>query len=199
MKYLRLLIPIILIFVLNGCASPFIKVDQPNTPFERPGYTIYSPEGEGWLFVEGDQPGQHALTFLQPQESKTHTIYANVEEIPSYASFETPQEFQSYFQKGMQIGFDPRRYKIVEEENILDRKFGEFSISHYSSIEDHGAAQFSDSPYLLMKTAGYYFIHPHKSNLIINVIYSERGKPNELGVNFKAKAKAFSNCLRLKD
>lgn len=198
MKFLIQSILFIFIIILTGCASPFMKIDQPSTPFDRPGYTIYSPQGQGWLFIEGDQPGKHALTFLQPQKSKTHTLYANVEEIPSYANFETPQEFQSYFQKGMQVGFDPRRYKIVEEENKLNNRFGDFSVSHYSSLEDHGAAQFSDFPYLLMKTSGYYFIHPHKENLIINVIYSERGKPGELDDNFKEKAKSFTNGLNLK-
>ncbi len=200
MKYYRF--PVLMAaLLLIGCApSRIVKIEQANTPFERPSYTIYSPQGEGWLFLEADQPGEHTLIFGLPQKSKTHTIYAKVSEIPSSANFETPQELQSFFKKIMiEVGFDPRRYKIVKEESRLENKFGDFAVLHYSLVEDHGAVQRSDNaPYLLMETFGYYFIHPHKKNQIINVFYSERGTPGELDDHFKEKAMAFINGLNLK-
>ncbi len=167
-------------------------------PFERPGYRIYSPEGEGWLFVESDQLGQYNMVFGLPQKSRTHTLYARIVEVPSDATFDSPKDFQSFIQKQNKIGSDPHRYKIVKEEYQFDSKFGDYSISHYSLVEDHGAYQLDDAPYLLMETMYYKFIHPHNKKHIISVIYSERGKPNELDGHFKEKAKAFIYGLNLK-
>jgi len=192
---------IIIALLLIGCApSRIVKIEKSHTPFERPSYTVYSPQGEGWLFFEGDQIGEHVIIFGLPQKSKTHTLYAKVSETPSSANFDTPKEFQSFFKKIMiEVGFDPRRYKIVKEENKLESKFGDFSVLHYSLVEDHGAAQCSDdAPYLLMETFGYYFIHPHKKNKIVNIIYSERGKQGELDERFIEKATAFINDFNLK-
>jgi hypothetical protein len=185
----------IFLLVLTGCASHILK---PNTPFERPTYTIYSPQGEGWLFLEGDQSGQHRLLFGLPQKSETYTLFASVTETPSEANFNTPQEFQSFIQKQNQIGVDHRRYKIVEEELNLDNKFGDYSVSHYSLVEDHGARQLNDAPYLLMRTLSYYFIHPYYKKQLINVVYSERGKQGELDAKFREKGLVFINGLNLK-
>ena len=63
---------IIYLLALTGCASHVIK---PNTPFERPTYTIYSPQGEGWLFFEGDQSGKHNLLFrVAPKIKNIHPL-----------------------------------------------------------------------------------------------------------------------------
>jgi hypothetical protein len=198
MKRLSFIITMIIyLLALTGCVSHVIK---PNTPFERPAYTIYSPQGEGWLFFEGDQSGVHNLLFGLPQKSRTNTIYANVQETPSDAIFSTPQEFQSFIQKQNQVGIDHRRYNIVEEELNLDNKFGDFSVSYYTLVEDHGARQLSisDTPYLLMKTWMYYFIHPSHNKQIISLIYSERGKQGELDEKFREKAQMFFDGLHLK-
>ena len=65
--------------------------------------------------------------------------------------------------------------------------------------EDHGARQYSDAPYLIMESLGYYFIHPYDKNLIINVYRSERRKPGELDKAFKDKALQFIDGLKLKN
>lgn len=196
-RLLFTIIMMIFLSLLTGCVSRIVK---PNTPFERPTYTVYSPQSEGWLFFEGDQPGEHRLFFGfgSPQKSKTYTLFASVAEISSDANFNSPQEFESFIQKKDQIGFDHRRFKIVQQELNLDNKFGDYSVLHYSLVEDHGAYQFSDAPYLLTKTLCYYFIHPYHNKQIISVIYSERGKESELDERFREKAQVFFNGLNLK-
>ena len=201
MKYFRIPFILILVFAIIGCASSsYVKVKQGKTPYYRPGFTVLSPQGDGWVFNETDRIGQHDLFFGFPQTSRTHTLYARIVETPSNATFTTPEEFRTYIQRLTQIGIDQRRYKIVKEDIKLDNKFGEYSVSNYSVIEDHGARQLSgtDVPYLLMETFNYTFIHPYNKKLIISVIYSQRGKSDELDKDFMEKAKAFIDGIELK-
>ncbi len=198
MKRYQFTVIIMFLFSLSGCASHFVKIEKPNTPFERPSYTIYSPQGDGWIFYEKDEIGQHYLFLGLPQNTRTHTLYAKIEEIPSTAKFDTLQQFQSFFKNMIEVGFDPRRYKIIEEKIEPNNKFGDLSLTYYSLIEDHGAAYLGDAPYLVMETLNYVFIHPYKKTQLINVFYSERGKSGELDKNFREKAEAFISGLKLK-
>jgi hypothetical protein len=198
MKYYRFAVILIVLFSFIGCTSRFVTIEKPNTPFERPGYTVHSPQGEGWKFFESDQIGQHVLFFGLPMNSRTHSLYANVTEIPSTAKFNTPREFQSFFDNMTKTGFDSRRYKMVDEKTEPYNKFGDFSFIYYSLVEDHGAKNSDDVPYLLLESVCYYFIHPYNKDQLINVIYSERAKPGELDKNFREKAKAFVEGLQLK-
>lgn len=199
MKILRLAILFCLIFALTGCASRIVKIERPNTPFERSGYTILSPQGDGWLFWEYDDTGQHVLSFNKPQKEIDHTLYANVKEVHSRANFEKPEDFLNFFKKAMQVGFDPRRFNVLEEEIKLENKFGKFTIAHYSKIEDHGAVQRSDVPYLIMEIKSCYFVHPFMENVIVDVTYSERARRSDLNPNFKQNAMDFINGLKIKE
>lgn len=198
MKFVRLPILFSIILALTGCASRIVEIEQPNTPFERPGYTIYSPQDDGWLFLEFDDTGKHILSFNRPQKEVDHTLYANVEEVHSRANFENPEDFLTFFKNAMQVGYDPRRFNTIEEEIKLENKFGDFTIFHYSKIEDHSAVQRSGVPFLVMETNGYYFVHPSIENLIVNVTYSERAKDGDLDSNFKKNAMDFINGLKVK-
>jgi hypothetical protein len=190
----------LLIFIVfsTGCGPQFIRMEKPNTPIERPTYTILSPHGDGWLFHEEDAASQHALFFHLLPKSTSHTIYANVIEVPSYAKFKTPDEFLSFIKNQEQVGFNYKRFSIIDEDMKLDNRFGDYSVLHYSKIEDHGAANPGKYPYLIMETYTYFFIHPHAKNLMIMTSYSERGGIDELDKDFKAKAILFMEGLRFK-
>jgi len=198
MNFFKNAILFIFLLILAGCASPIVRIENPNTPFERPGYTINSPSEDGWLFLEYDDTGKHVLAFNKPQKERDHTLYASVEEVYANATFKTPQEFLKFFETAKQMGSDPRRFKIIEEEIKIDNKFGEFSVSHYSKAEDHAANQRSNVPFLIMETYAYSIIHPSIENIMINIIYSERGIGGDLDANFKKSATSFINGLKIK-
>lgn len=198
MNFFKKAILLTLLFALTGCASPVIKLENPNTPFERPGYTMYSPPEDGWLFIEFDNTGNHVLAFNKPQEERDHTLYASVEEVYANATFQTPEEFLKFYETAKQMGSDPRRFEIIEEEIKLDNRFGEFSVSHYSKVEDHAAQQRTNTPFLMMESYAYSIIHPKLENKVINITYSERAISGDVDANFKENAMKFINGFKIK-
>ena len=201
MKFFKLMTVLLLVLFVTSCASSLVNIEKENTPFERPSYIIFSPAGDGWKLDEFDISGGHSLVFGLPDltlKSRTHTLYTRVDEIYSYAKFDSPEDFLSFFRKGQLIGEDPRRFNTIESVSKLDEKFGDYSISYYMKAEDHGA-RYRDAPYLIIESLGYYFIHPYAKNLIVNVYRSERGKPDELDKSFKDKALQFIDGLKLKN
>lgn len=193
--------PVLLFFILllTGCASRFTRIEQPNTTFERPGYTVQSPKEDGWVYAEYENPGEHVILFGKPPTEVDHTLYASVKEIPLFARFEKPEDFFAFQQKASKVGNDPRRFNYLDEQLTLEHTFGDFTVAYYVKAEDHGAVQSSGVPFLLMETYAYYFIHPTIPNLMVVVIYSERAKAGELPHDFKRSALEFINGIKLKN
>jgi hypothetical protein len=199
MKLLRKPILLVFVLLLTGCASRFTRIEQPNTPFERPGYTVHSPKQDGWVYAKYENPGEHVILFGKPLKEVDHTLYASVKEIPSFAKFEKPEDFLDFQKKASKIGNDPRRFNYLDEQLTLEHTFGDFTVAYYVKAEDHGAVQRSGAPFLVMETCAYYFIHPTIPNLMVNIIYSERAKNGELPDNFKRTALEFVNGIKLKN
>ena len=178
--------------------SQYARIDRPGTPFERPDYKVLSPPGERWVFTERDDAKGHHLFFAQdPRRSSTYSLYAMISDSPSVITFSTPQEFLFMYRKMADMTNDPRRTKVVKSEVTPDKKFGDYSVLHYSSVEDHRAANRGNAPYLLTQALTYCFIHP-RSKQVISVTYSERGLPAEMDEKFVEKAKAFADGLTIK-
>jgi hypothetical protein len=91
-----------------------------------------------------------------------------------------------------------KRYKILSEESHLDNRFGKYCIRYYIETEDHGAANKEGEEPLIMRIYGYRFFHPIKKNVLIDIAYSERGKPQELDRFFKKTADVFFEGFSVK-
>ncbi len=179
----------------TGCLPNYIKkVDDPNIPISRPGYTILPP-GEEWIYTEQGQTGEYILSFGKPNVSKTFSEVATVTEIYSYTVYESPEDFLSFTKKSMLFAMDPRRFNTLEESITLSDKFGPYCIEFYSKVEDHGARNAFGVPYLIMESMGYHFLHPTIEGLIINIGYSQRGLAEELSQGFKIVSNKFFDGL----
>src|SRR5262249_26248031 len=108
-------------------------------------------------------------------------------------SFDSPQEFLDFTKKGLESDTDPRLIQAREKEIELDDKFGTYTVKRYQKSEHK-----IDNEVLLTETYSYIFIHPNFSNVAIGVVYSERGKPDEIDPNFKDIAQKFMDGLKLK-
>ena len=54
---------LVFILFLSGCATPNLKkVESPFTPYDRPGFSILSPTGDNWSFIE--QTGQNSFSLV---------------------------------------------------------------------------------------------------------------------------------------
>lgn len=194
----NIIIVFLIINVLGGC-TPFIKkVTQYDVPFERPGYSILPPQGEDWYYTERGQVGEYVLTYMKRFKSRTHTLFASITETHQSTKFNDKEEYLSFMTKIIQMGMDPRRFNVLEEQIVLDKKFGPFCIRYYSKVEDHTKVA-GNLPFLTMETYGYYFVHPRKDQLMLAIIYSERGDEDELDQSFKELAMGFIDGLKLKE
>jgi len=159
---------------------------------------VQPPAGDGWFYIDQEQVGRFDLVFGKKLDSSTHTLSALVVEIHSYAKFENPEEFLNYVKKSKELDADPRRFKIIENNIILDPKFGDYSVKYSAVSEDHGAANKGDDEFLTLKLYGYIFIHPNIENVIIDISYSERGRTAEINPDFSKVANRFIDGMQLK-
>src|SRR5262245_24033714 len=176
-------------------AQAMKEVRDPNLSVERPSYSITAPLGSDWFYVgSGENNGVFEITYFKKSDSNTHTLFAKVSEFHgSVSSGDNPQEFLDVIKKAFELDTDPRLIQVREKEIELDDKFGSYSVRRYTKAEYNIGHEF-----LLTETYSYTFIHPNFSNLSIGVVYSERGKPDEIDPNFKYIAQKFIDGLRLK-
>lgn len=189
---------LLLLILLVGCASTLKHVKDPSKSFERRGYSILPPAGDGWYYVDQEEAGIFNLAFGKKTDSSTHTFSGLVVEIHSDTQFENPGEFLNYIKKNKKVGSDPRRFKMFKDEFNSDPKFGDYCVKYSAVSEDHGATNKGNDPFLVFKLYGYIFIHPNYENEIIDISYSERGKVSEIDPDFEIAAKKFIEGMKLK-
>jgi len=173
------------------------NVTDPNVSFDKGTYTILPPRGEGWMYMEGGQNGSFDIVFAKRGTSSTHTFVAKTSKIYSSATFATRDEFFKFAKLSLNMDIDPRRFKMIEEKIELSDKFGPYSFFKYGVAEDNNAANANGSV-LILKVYGYGFIHPSDKALMVDIMYSERGKSDEIDPAFENKAKAFIDGFSVK-
>jgi hypothetical protein len=159
-------------------------------------FSILSPKGDQWYWNNTYRKGFNVMIFTKEGKSKTLTYVAQVTEFyDTDRSFSSPKAFLDHYSKKVAEG---KRYKILSEESHLDNRFGKYCIRYYIETEDHGAANKEGEEPLIMRIYGYRFFHPIKKNVLIDIAYSERGKPQELDRFFKKTADVFFEGFSVK-
>ncbi|MCE5264472.1 MAG: hypothetical protein LLG97_13185 [Deltaproteobacteria bacterium] len=194
MKRLGVVLVFLSIVLVSGCTPLFQKVEKPNTLFDRERYSIVSPEGDEWYL---QNTGHEFTRFYRKEASPTHTRYAEARFEEMTAKFENPEKFLVVM-KTMGQMWDPKHFSLIEEEAVLDDKFGPYSIRIHNKSEDHRAANRRDVPYLIMSTYGYYILDPNDKATMFTLTYSERGKTGELDPNLAEKAVKFFDGFAIK-
>lgn len=190
---------IVLLVILSGCASPVKQINDINIPFQRPYYSVLSPQEKDWVYLDQNQAGTYNLYFGKDTNSPTHTLVAIVTELHSSIRFDTREEFLKYVEKSKELDTDPRRFKIIKYDINLNDKFGEYCIKYYAETEDHQPANLDGNDFLVLKLYGYTFLHPYFKNVAVDISYSERGIPQEISSDFDVMAEKFLNGLVLKN
>ncbi len=199
-KLVHVAVCLSLIIGLVSCApSPLRKVDNPNIPFQRPAYSILPPAGGDWAYYSDNCEERYRLNFFKTiPDPKFHSLSAGVVETPNSAVFESPQEFEKWTKKTIEMTTNPNRLHLLEEKVQLDNKFGPFTVKYYTKVEDHKAVNRGNEPFLLLVDYGYIFIHPSNPNLIIQATYSERGRPQEIRPELDREAELFFNNIMIR-
>jgi len=198
-KLLRLTVYAALAVALSSClSSPFKKVGNPNIPFERPGYSILPPAGSGWEYYANEQDGRYKLNFFTKiPDPRFHSLAVGVIETPNSATFESPEEFKKYMKTTIEMAMSPNRLTILDKNIELDDKFGPYTVKYYTKSEDRRAVNRGSEPFLVLVDYGYVFVHPGIPKLIVQVSYSERGRPGEIRPSLKQEAQAFFEGIKI--
>lgn len=199
MKFLNIMFLILIAFLLNGClSSPFKKVTNPNTPIDRPFYTILPPPGDEWQYFTNDRGRGYDLFFGRRDSSPTHTLVATVKEIHSYAEFKDANDFLRYVELNSMMDADPRRFNLVEKRFEIKDNLGKFAAYKFATAEDRLAQNSNGKGNLLLKLLGLVVVHPQNESVILTIDYSERGAKGEIDPEFETKARQFLDGLKFK-
>jgi len=196
MTFLRIII--VLLIFLSGCISPLKQIKNPDKPFERETCSLLPPSGIGWRYIEQDQDNVYALHFSKPGITQTHAISAIFLEFKGLADFSSPEHFLNYIRHMKESDIDPWNQKILEEKWVLDGRFGDYSVHYYTVIKDYDPYRMDPKEYNISKMYGYAFVHPYFHNIIIDILYSEKGNPAEVDPQFEKTALKFIERLHLK-
>lgn len=198
MRHISFLAFLLYTLTLSACFPSHIKkVESPLIPLERSGFSILPPKGENWVYIENDGGSNFDLRFFKDVESPTYRVTAAIKERHRKLDFTRPQEFLSYIKNALNLGLDPLRFNILEQDIALNDRFGTYCVRHLIVMEDHESYHVGNNPFLMVKTIEYNFLHPSIENLIISVAYSEIGKPDEISKTFLLTSENFFRGLVL--
>lgn len=198
MIFYRFFAFVLLLFFFTGCLSPLKQIKNPNKPFESETAELLPPAGNGWRYVEQEEGDGYVLHFSRQGISQTHTVSALFFEFKKNTNFSNPKHFLNYIRQMKEADIDPWRHKVIESKWILDSRFGDYSVHYYSVVKDYDPYRMNAKEYSLSKLYGYAIVHPYFKNVIIDILYTEQGKPAEVSPQFEHDAFKYIQGLHLK-
>ena len=191
----------LLLTIILSCqsSSPYKKIENPNVPFERPGYTILPPAGADWEYYSDEMKDRYHLNFLKKiHGSDSHSLMVGLIETQNAASFENPQEFKKFMQSTVEMAMYSNKLRSLDKNIELDDKFGLYTLKYYMKAEDRRSVGSGNEAFLILANYGYVFIHPNIPKLIIQVSYSERGRPADIRPDLEQEAEIFFNGIMIR-
>ena len=89
---------------------------------------------------------------------------------------------------------DSPRFKVIEFESMVDTTLAAWCIRYRFKRADRDAV-LSRNRALLLEDFGVACLHPEKKNLVVDVGYSERGRPAELSADLRTEGESFMRSL----
>ncbi|MDB5810860.1 MAG: hypothetical protein JWN94_2982 [Betaproteobacteria bacterium] len=175
-----------------------VPITDPPLLYELDGYSVLPPPGKSWFEMQRDK--QQAL-FGKRIESPTHSFGATATSDVINEKFETREKFQEYVNKLRTAEFDPARFRVIEFDSKVDESHPAWCVRYRLKHTDRNAV-LARNRTLTVEDFGITCLHPDRTNLIIDVGYSERGRipelATELSATLRKEGEAFVRSLKLK-
>ncbi len=181
-----------------GCASMGPRRLTPEYQAIRQdlnGFSILPPQGKGWVQMP-DEP--YKLVFGKELEPG-HTFVAMVEVVESSPTWKDPEGYLKAIQAGKNADIDPRRFKVLAKEFVLDKKFGAYCLRFHLIAEDHQAEHKGAGGFAVMEAWGYGALHPQHPRWYFDVSFSERNEPGKGDPSASSAAQQFLNGFAFRD
>ena len=167
-------------------------IPSPAKPYRMDGYEIMPPQGQSWFEMKKER---HFIYFGKRLGSPTHSFIAIALSAPVDEAFESPEGFRDHVAKQLADNPGDARSKITIAAVELDPESGPFCVRYQTKTEDRGAAN-AKGKALLAETFGLSCLHTTNKNLAIDVSYTERGLPAEIGTLLRDEGEGFIRSLK---
>lgn len=155
------------------------------------GYRVLPPPGKNWFEMQRDR--QQAL-FGKKIDSPTHSFVATATSGLIDEKFETREQFREYVNKMRTAEFDAARFRVIEFDSSIDSTVEAWCVRYRFKRADKDAV-LSRNRTLLLEDYGITCLHPQKKELVVDVGYSERGRPAELSAELRKEGEAFMRSM----
>ena len=160
-----------------------VPITETTKAYAMDGYRVQPPPGKNWFEM---QRNRELALFGKRLDSTTHSFGATAISGLIDDKFETREKFQEYVNKLRTAELDAKRFRVIEFESAVDDTFPAWCVRYRLKHTDRDAA-LARNRTLLTEDIGVTCLHPNKSNLIVDVGYSERGRPAELSAEPSAE------------
>jgi hypothetical protein len=160
--------------------------------YELEGYTVLPPPGKNWFEMRRDR--RQAL-FGKKIESPTHSFAAAAVSATLGQKFENRTEFEAYVRNLKAQDVDSARYRLVEYVAEPEMPYAAWCVRYRTTAQDR-QAPYAQGTVLLLEHAGIACVHPDKTDLIVDVGFSERGRPAEFSSELRSEGESFMRSLK---
>ena len=167
-------------------------VTNPAAVYEFDGYSVGAPQGRYWFEMRRDR--QQAL-FGKKIDSRTHAFAATATSGQVPEKFASRDDFREYIDK-MRSAADGTARKVIAYDSEFDTSFAAWCVKYRLKSEDRGAP-YAQGRALLQEDSGIACLHPQSPDLVVDVGYSERGRPGEMSADLRAEGEGFMRSLKL--
>lgn len=166
--------------------------------YELEGYSVLPPPGKSWFEMQRDK---QQVLFGKRVESPTHSFGATATSDVIIDKFETREQFQEYVNRLRTADFDATRFKVIEFQSSVDATFPGWCVRYHLKHTDRNAV-LARNRTLLVEDFGITCLHPEKNDLVVDVGYSERGRPaelkSELSAGMRKEGETFVRSLKFR-
>jgi hypothetical protein len=155
------------------------------------GYRVLPPPGKSWFEMQSDR---QQVLFGKKIESPTHSFVATATSGIVDEKFATREQFQEYVNKMRTAEVDAGRFRVIEFDSAVDNNYAAWCIRYRFKRADRDAV-LSRNRTLLVEDFGVACLHPEKKDLVVDIGYSERGRPAELNAELRKEGESFMRSL----
>jgi len=182
-------------FAIEAVAQLYATpLNDATPPYELNGYSVEPPRGAGWFEMQRDR--QHAL-FGKKLPAPTHAVVATATAAQLGEPFANQRELLDYVNRMRGAQGDAARYRMGEFTAEPDASFGAWCVRYYAKSEDRGAPN-ARGRALLLEHFGITCVHPVRQDLVIDVGYSERGRPGGIDATLRNEGENFMRSLKFR-